>query len=133
MAPGRANGLSKSQASLLNAVCACNYKHSPLTLLHKPSFFVSRFTPSRHFYCELSTQSFLSHIRVREFFSNFFHTCCRNFRTENPSMDFQIRTRIFILKILSLLCSHLLVRGFFSLFFFTYCRNLRTKNPSVDF
>ena len=50
MAPSRANGLSKSQANLLNAVCACNYKHSPLTRSHKLSFFVSRFTPSRHFY-----------------------------------------------------------------------------------
>ena len=52
IAPGRANGLSKTQASLLNAVCACNYIHSPLTRQHKQSFFVSRFTPSRHFYCK---------------------------------------------------------------------------------
>jgi len=28
-------------------------------------------------------------------------------------MDFQFRTRIFILKILSFLCSHILVREFF--------------------
>ena len=36
----------------------------------------------------------------------------RNLRTENPSLDFQIRTRIFILKILSFLCSHIRVREF---------------------
>jgi len=49
MAPGRENGLSKTQASLLDAVCACNYIHSPLTRLHKRSLFVSRFIPSRYF------------------------------------------------------------------------------------
>jgi hypothetical protein len=53
MAPGRDNGLSKSQASLLHAVCACNYLHSPLKRRHKRSVFVSRFTPSRHFFIYL--------------------------------------------------------------------------------
>ena len=49
MASGRDNGLSKSQASLLHAVCACNYLHPPQKRRHKRSVFVSRFTPSRHF------------------------------------------------------------------------------------
>ncbi len=49
MAPGRKNGLSKPQTSLLHAVCACNYIKLPLTRQHKQSVFVSRFTPSRHF------------------------------------------------------------------------------------
>ena len=50
-----------------------------------------------------SENSLPAHVRtsVCEFFFTFFHNYCRNFRTENPSMDFQIRTRIFILKILS--------------------------------
>ena len=48
-APSRVNGLSKPQASLLHVVCACNYIRLPLTRQHKPSVFVSRFTPSRRF------------------------------------------------------------------------------------
>ena len=44
------NGLSKAQACLLYAVCACNYIHLPLARQHKPSIFVSRFVPSRHFF-----------------------------------------------------------------------------------
>ena len=48
-APSRDNGLSKPQASLLHAFCACNYIRLPLTRQHKTSVFVSRFTPSRRF------------------------------------------------------------------------------------
>ena len=44
-APSRENGLSKPQARLLHAVCACNYIRLPLTRQHKPSVFVSRFAP----------------------------------------------------------------------------------------
>ena len=49
-ASSRGNGLSKPQASLLHVVCACNYIRLPLTRQHKPSVFVSRFTPSRRFF-----------------------------------------------------------------------------------
>ena len=50
MASSRENGLAKSQARLLYAVCACNYIHLPLARQHKPSIFVSRFAPFRHFF-----------------------------------------------------------------------------------
>ena len=50
MASSRENGLAKAQARLLYAVCACNYIHLPLARQHKPSIFVSRFVPSRHFF-----------------------------------------------------------------------------------
>ena len=49
MAPSRENGLPKTHASMLHAVCACNYIHLPLTRQHKQSVFVSRFASSRHF------------------------------------------------------------------------------------
>jgi hypothetical protein len=48
-APSRDNGLSKTQASLLHAFCACNNIRLPLARQHKTSVFVSRFTPSRRF------------------------------------------------------------------------------------
>ena len=50
MATSRENGLSKAQARLLYAVCACNYLRLPLARQHKPSIFVIRFAPSRHFF-----------------------------------------------------------------------------------
>jgi len=50
MASSHENGLSKAQARLLYAVCACNYLRLPLARQHKPSIFVSRFVPSRHFF-----------------------------------------------------------------------------------
>ena len=50
IAPSRENGLSKPQASLLHAFCACNYIDLPLARQHKTSVFVSRFAPSRYFY-----------------------------------------------------------------------------------
>ena len=50
MASSHENGLSKAQARLLYAVCACNYRRLPLARQHKPSIFVSRFAPSRHFF-----------------------------------------------------------------------------------
>ena len=43
MATGRENGLSKTQTSLLDAVCVCNYLRLPLARQHKQSLFVSRF------------------------------------------------------------------------------------------
>jgi hypothetical protein len=49
----RENGLSKSHASMLHAVCACNYIRLPLTRQHKLSVFVSRSTSSRHFFCNI--------------------------------------------------------------------------------
>ena len=54
MASSHENGLSKSQARLLYAVCACNYVRLPLARQHKPSIFVSRFVPSRHFFTLIS-------------------------------------------------------------------------------
>ena len=56
MAPSRENGLSKPHASMLHAFCACNYIRLPLTRQHKTSVFVSRFSPSRHFYNNLDIQ-----------------------------------------------------------------------------
>ena len=50
MASSHENGLAKAQARLLYAVCACNYIRLPLARQHKPSIFVSRFVPSRHFF-----------------------------------------------------------------------------------
>ena len=50
MASSRENGLAKPQTRLLYAVCACNYLLLPLARQHKPSIFVSRFAPSRHFF-----------------------------------------------------------------------------------
>ena len=50
MATSHENGLAKSQTRLLYAVCACNYLRLPLARQHKPSIFVSRFAPSRHFF-----------------------------------------------------------------------------------
>ncbi len=59
MATGRENGLSKTQASLLDAVRACNYLHLPLTRQHKRSLFVSRFRSlSPFFYCKIHIMLF---------------------------------------------------------------------------
>ena len=54
-ASSRENGLSKSQARLLHAVCACNYIRLSLTRQHKLSVFVSRFSPSRLFLHKLTS------------------------------------------------------------------------------
>ena len=68
----------------------------------------------------------------------------RQLRTQNPSMDFVIRTRIFVPKILSLLSLHIQtstttkvldVEHFFCFFLTTFnlrCRKHGTTNPSVD-
>ena len=58
IAPSRENGLSKPQASLLHAFCACNYIHLPLARQHKTSVFVSRFAPSRYFYSKNKYNAF---------------------------------------------------------------------------
>ena len=62
MAPGRENGLSKTQASLLDAFCARNYIRLPLTRQHKKSLFVSRFSSSRlflHYFAKFKTKALL--------------------------------------------------------------------------
>ena len=62
-APSRENGLSKPQASLLHAFCACNFIRLPLTRQHKTSVFVSRFTLSRRFFAisgKIKTQHYMS-------------------------------------------------------------------------
>ena len=64
------NGLSKAQACLLYAVCACNYIHLPLARQHKPSIFVSRFAPSRHFLHAVSYRAEPSRLKKK-------HRCTR--------------------------------------------------------
>ena len=63
MATSRENDLAKPQARLLYAVCACNYIRLPLTRQHKPSIFVSRFAPSRHFFHTINYQAEPSHLK----------------------------------------------------------------------